>query len=452
MTTYINPPITTDPDQLSADAFDYLSQNIPGWEPADGNLETWMVYALARMVGIAADVAADVPLAVFRYYGSTIIGLAPVDAVKATAATTWTMVDNAGYTIPAGTNVGYAVAGDTLIPFVTTDDVTVAPGDTTTPVGGVQIAAIDAGVAANGLGPANIQLIDPLAYVDTITAVAVTSGGVDAESDSTYITRLIDYLQLMTPRPIFANDFAVLARQIAGVKRAAGIDNYIPARSFADAHTTNTSAIVTSPALAQFTADDQGRAITGAGIPGGTTILSVDSATQIHMSANATATATVTATIAKKTNAERAVTVSLIDAQGNPVSGTIKTAVLSYLQSLRETNFLIELMDPTYTAVAVDFTFTAYPGYDNATVQSAAVDAVTAYLSPATWGTDPSDTTGTSWLNDPVVRINEVIALLNGVAGLRYVNTITLNGGGVDVNLAGDIALPTAGTITGAPA
>ena len=53
---------------------------------------------------------------------------------------------------------------------------------------------------------------------------------------------------------------------------------------------SNGSAIITSiPSTANYTV---GMQVTGAGIPSGATIASIDSTTQIHISANATATAT----------------------------------------------------------------------------------------------------------------------------------------------------------------
>lgn len=60
------------------------------------------------------------------------------------------------------------------------------------------------------------------------------------------------------------------------------------------ADTTSGSPIITS-ANASFTAADIGRGITGTGIAGGTTILSVQSATQATLSANATANGTAVA-------------------------------------------------------------------------------------------------------------------------------------------------------------
>lgn len=67
-------------------------------------------------------------------------------------------------------------------------------------------------------------------------------------------------------------------------------------RSLAGVGTTNASAAITH-AAGGFSTADAGKTITGTGIPGGATILSVQSATAATLSANATATGTVTATI-----------------------------------------------------------------------------------------------------------------------------------------------------------
>lgn len=97
---------------------------------------------------------------------------------------------------------------------------------------------------------------------------------------------------------------AVGAAAITGVSLEAWSKAWIgggapPGTTVVDAATTNAAAGLTS-ATAAFTQADVGRTISGAGIPGGTTILTVTNGTTIVMSANATATATgVTVTIGR---------------------------------------------------------------------------------------------------------------------------------------------------------
>jgi hypothetical protein len=226
---FIAPVLETDPDDISADAISYLEANIPGFDGSDGHLEIWQIYALARIVAEAMDTASAIPLTIFRYFGANLMGVIAIDAVSATIPTTWVVRDNAGYTIQAGTQVAWQAAGDELVAFTVDNDVVIPPGTNTTAAGAVTLTAVDAGTAANGLGPGAMVLLDPLAYVTSVTATAVSGGGVDAEDDDTYLARMIDELRLLTPRPILAPDFAVLARNVTGVHRATAVDNYNPA-------------------------------------------------------------------------------------------------------------------------------------------------------------------------------------------------------------------------------
>ncbi len=228
MAEYITVPIKTDPDDLKLDAFQRLSDLVPGWQPAESNFETIHIAALAEMVAEARDVASDVPAAIFRYFGRTLAQLPPIDAVAATATSTWTVKDTAGYTIPAGTLVGVRDSAGNLLVFATTLDRVVPNGRTT--VGAVALEAQEPGAAGTALGIAGapVELIDALDYVTAITLVAPTSGGIDAEDDDTYLNRLTTELQLQAPRPILPRDFAALSQNIPGVGRALALDGYIP--------------------------------------------------------------------------------------------------------------------------------------------------------------------------------------------------------------------------------
>jgi uncharacterized phage protein gp47/JayE len=377
MPDYITPPIETEPDDLSSEAFASLEAQVPGWLPNPGNLETWLIEALAQMAGVTADVASAVPPSIFGYFGASLMGLPPNAATAATATTTWVLIDTAGYTIPAGTLVGIAAAGDDLVPFEVAEDTIVAPGaDTAT---GVVIVAQDPGVAANGLTGA-ATMIDALDFVVTVTATDTSTGGVDAETDAEYLNRLRALLTLMAPRPILPNDFAVMARQIAGVARATAIDLY----------------------NADTDEDD---------VP-------------------------------------RCVTVVVAGPDGQPVSTETKDAVDALLQGRREVNFLVFVIDPTYTTINVVFTFTPYPDFDGATVAASAEAAVAEFLNPATFGAVPYGE-APLWLLDTKVRYLEVAEAINRTEGVWYIDTLTVNGGTTDVALAGPGPLPDPGSITG---
>lgn len=238
MSGYIDLPIDTDPQDILDDFTNYMQTIIPGWTLAPGNLDTWIAMAVSLAAAETRDVASDVPKDIFRWFGANLINFPPTDASAATVLTDWTMINNAGYTIPAGTQVSIGATGDLVYAFETQADVVIAPGSTLAT--GVQIVAVTPGADSSALGSLGsaVQLIDPLTYVASITQQTATSGGVDAEEDEAYLSRLAEYLQLLAPRPIIPDDFAVFSRNNAGVQRATAIDGYDPVTaSFNNART-----------------------------------------------------------------------------------------------------------------------------------------------------------------------------------------------------------------------
>jgi uncharacterized phage protein gp47/JayE len=342
---YIDVPTSTDPDTIAAAILDALMESIPGFVPRDGQLEVVIINLVARAIAENRDVASRVPTSIFRFFGQTIIGLPPVDAASALVPSTWTVTNDDGHTIPAGTLVGFKLASDQQAYFQTVDQVTIAPGATATASGEVLLRAINPGAAYNGIPAGPVRLVDALAYVDSVTSTAVTAGGQDAETDPAYLARLREELKLQTARPILPPDFAVLAKRIPGVDRAITIDGYNPANG--------------------------------------------------------------------TYNNTRMVTVALADVLGNAVPDTVRASVSAYLESLREANFLVNTIGPTYTAVDVDATLKALPGANVDTIRAAAVDALKRYLNPASW----------NWAT--VVRRNELISLLDQIPGVDYVDAVT---------------------------
>ena len=82
---YIEIPLETDPVDVADEAFAYLEDQVAGWLPSPGNLEAWLVEALAQQAGELRTLAALVPEQIFAYYGTTVLGLPPYAAVPAEA-------------------------------------------------------------------------------------------------------------------------------------------------------------------------------------------------------------------------------------------------------------------------------------------------------------------------------------------------------------------------------
>ena len=375
---YVSAPVEVDPTALQELAYDYLRARIPGWEPAAGNLDVWLIEAFALIAAQVAEVASDVPTSIFRYYGANIVEIAPREATPATGAVTIVARDTNGYHLAAGTIFGLQVEG-TWLAFEVTSDHDLAAGVTT--LAAVPMVAVEAGAAGTGLTGGLVPL-DALDWVLSASFDDATSGGVDAESDEDYLARLVEELRLLSPRPILPEDFAVLAKRITEVDRALALDGYDP--------TDNTY------------------------------------------------------------GNQRMVSLALASSSGEAVSQDGKDAVKALLEDAREVNFEVSIIDPSYTNVSVNFAVECWPDFDAAAVVANAEAALEAYLSPATWG-QPDYGDVRQWVNEPKVRYLEVAQVLNSVEGVRYVETLTVNGlTNTNVTLIGPAPLPNVGTITGA--
>lgn len=234
---YIDLEVETNPDELVEDAYEYLQANITGWQPSAGNVEVWLLEAIARMVAEARDVASEVPKSIFMYFGEKIVNLPPDAAEYATLEATLTTTDDSGWTFDAGTLFGIRNDDGDLIAFELTEDATVVAGDTT--LADVVMTAVEPGTDANGL-TGSMELIDAVVGLSTAVADTTSSGGVDAESVDDYIDRLSAELTLLTPRPILPEDFALLAsRRVDGIDRATAIDGYNPEHNLLTANQSN---------------------------------------------------------------------------------------------------------------------------------------------------------------------------------------------------------------------
>jgi uncharacterized phage protein gp47/JayE len=552
MPDYIGVPIETDPDVLSEASYDYLQSQVDGWEPAEGNLETILIDTNNRRDAELRDLASRVPTSIFRAYGE-LVGVDPVDGAKATVSVTITTIDNKGYTIVAGTQFGFRTSGDEIVIFEVLADIVVSVGSTTA-IG--TLIALDIGAAASNLGAVGIpmQLVTPLDYVTSAVMLSASSGGADAETDAEYLNHLATRLQTLANRPILAQDFATLARDIAGVARAVAVDNYNPAHNLL---TLNEASLETSAAdwmniqdatvarsttqaadgvaslsmaaiaagdmaanlvpasykvvtpgqvctaLASFRAATVGRncqvaiywwtpvpgyvgqvnsvsvvdtttgwtqaAVTGVCPPGATrasvvvNVFGAAGAGELHYAdkmllRGGTDTLWVPGGTPATGN-ERMVMVVPVDENGESVGPTTLAAVQSYLDGLREQNFVVTARDPNYTNVDISFTVVAVAGQNTSDVQARIVSALQDYLSPANWGlSDPGTSFGqqsADWNLKTVVRFREIDQVINDVAGVDYIVDVTIgiNGGAqvskTDITLGGVVPLPRPGTITG---
>ena len=155
------------------------------------------------------------------------------------------------------------------------------------------------------------------------------------------------------------------------------------------------------------------------------------------------------------TNAAMAVAVCAIDNNGNAVSAQTKSDLDAYLQSMRQQNFIVNVLDPQYSTIDVTYTAVKVPGADPEDARTQANNALKSYLSPNVWGASNYPTEIRAWYNQPVVRYLELTTVVENVAAIDHLTNLTFSitsGGAQDKNdktMPGTFPLPRYGTING---
>jgi hypothetical protein len=218
--------MSTDPREIVQDSFDYAQAHIPGWQPSEGNLEVVIMEDNAQEAAVARRLAQRKGEADFRALGK-LIGVPSIEATPAYGDSTWTLADDEGHIIRAGTQVTLTALDGQPIGFRVVEDLEVPNGETATAAGAVRLVALEDGVRGSGLS-GTADLIDAIAWVevDGIEIDGLTTGGIDAETQAAYLDRLARRLRLMSARVIVPGDAEALVLDVPGVTYAWAIDNY----------------------------------------------------------------------------------------------------------------------------------------------------------------------------------------------------------------------------------
>jgi hypothetical protein len=374
-------PLDTNPDSVTATLLDRLQAVLPTYVPAEGDPLTVLAEELGREMAAtnARTVhATDVAIA---DTGESIDGVTPI---RATAATISLRINTngAGKAVPAGFAVTGTTSAGIKVGFSLANEATSGADSTVT----VTMTANVLGEIGNGVPIGTLTVVTATSTVVSAEALTESGGAVEAETLTAYLDRLIAYRSILRPGGVLADDLAILARSVAGVYRALGIDNY-------------------------------------------------NASTDLD-------------------NQPRTATVVPIDRAGAAVSAAVAADVKALLESVRETNFVITVGVPTYTAVNVAFTATAEAGADPTAVQAAVNAAARDFIDPGRFaaGEDPDLPV---WR--PLTKISylDLAHALRDVPGVASLTSLTINGATADLALAGRAPLPastdaaTPSTVTG---
>jgi Baseplate J-like protein len=145
-------------------------------------------------------------------------------------------------------------------------------------------------------------------------------------------------------------------------------------------------------------------------------------------------------------NYTRTVTLCPVDANGLPVSFSTAQNIDNYFTSKREANFTVNVIQPSYYPIDVQWSALVQPGYSALAVQTAANNAVYNFLSPANWA--GGDFNPPYW--DPsfnTVRCFDIAGVIAEVPGIASVTSVFIapynaTSGGSDTYVSTQIALP----------
>lgn len=149
-------------------------------------------------------------------------------------------------------------------------------------------------------------------------------------------------------------------------------------------------------------------------------------------------------------NNAREVTVYVTDSNGLDPGSTIKTAVSTYLESLREANFIVNCSAPNYLSTTVVYTAKAGAGVDHTQLLADVNAAITNFLSPQFWGT-PQVGESPSWVVKPYIYYLQLASVIQDVVGVDHVVSLTIDGSAADKSMTGSgpVSMPSLSTLTG---
>ena len=132
------------------------------------------------------------------------------------------------------------------------------------------------------------------------------------------------------------------------------------------------------------------------------------------------------------------ITSAVLDPTGLPLATADLTDLQTQAQAKAAAMLAVHVINATLDTINVVTTYQVAAGYTAATVAAAVTSTIRDYLNPLTWAAGAP------------VRHNELVSVIDQVAGVDYVNSVMVNGSSLDVTASGPRALPQAGAVDAA--
>ena len=136
----------------------------------------------------------------------------------------------------------------------------------------------------------------------------------------------------------------------------------------------------------------------------------------------------------------RLVAIAAVDPDGIAVPPIVQTDLEDFLEDLREVNFEVAFLLPTYTGLAVEAVVRPAPGVTDEAAEAAAEAAIIDFLDPGRFA--GGDEAPPVWRLRDRVRFLEVAAVISAQPEVDFLEDLQLDSDTVDVMLAGRAPLP----------
>jgi hypothetical protein len=411
------------------DAVEYAQTSMPEFTPRVGTVENALLEAVSHTTGSLIAAINRLPDGLMEGI-LNLMGFSRIEATPSTGTVEIELSVNTGATISAGTVFSYDVydASGALTQYLyeSINDITIASGDTT---GSVSVTASNPSLYPDIPVPSSLTVVSSTPFILGATLTSLGSVGADTETDSEYFDRAVTFLGSLSSSITTASQLTnYIATNYPTVSRYKVYDlTQAKENDIVNAVLTSNVVTLTTRYAHGFSVGDvvDVADMATAAYNGTYTITVVPSTTTFRYAktnANIASAATTVGSVVlgngmlfATADAGGAVTISLCDSVGDPISTEQKLIIKEDIESRVVAGLKVYLHDMNTFDVTVNTNVVVEPNYSTSDVGTAVSAAIEAYLSIAGW--DFAETVNHLYLT----------TIASKVVGVKYVDSMTVS-------------------------
>jgi hypothetical protein len=410
------------------EAIEYAQTAMPEFTPRVGTVENALLEAVSHTTGSLIATINRLPDGLMEGL-LNLMGFSRIEATAATATVEIELSVNTGATIVAGTVFSYDVydgAGVlTQYLYETINDITIASGDTT---GSVSVIASDPSLYPDTPTPSNLTVVSSTPFILSATLTSLASVGTDTETDSEYFNRAVTYLGSLSSSITTASQLTnYISTNYPTVSRYKVYDlTQAKENDIVNAVLASNVVTLTTRYAHGFSVGNivDVADMATAAYNGTYTITAVPTTTTFSYAKINTNIATAVTTVGSvvigdgmlfsTANVGGAVTISLCDSVGDPVSTAQKLSIKNDIESRVVAGLNVYLHDMNTFDVTVSTNIVVEANYSTSDVGSAVSAAIESYLSISGWDFSQS------------INHLYLTTIASKIVGVKYVDSMTV--------------------------